>query len=351
LRFGALTFPALSRLHRRGGTHRHGIPHGGGVRAVPGRPARHPSWLGASLFIYLVAWWGLQWLAVKLGEVVGLDSGIWYRWTANLVPAGIILVLAFAIPLVINAPHERKITQLQATDVQSSGIIKLPAVVAIDLPKASHTRGWGVGPFCEALCLRLLYNGVVSRVVAVARWPDGKVELASYGIERRDLCPKVDLPRTLIVWLGEHRASGGTRRMRVEDRVQARIAAGECLVRDAGRIEDAGTIISVRNVKPGLDVFRGPWNLWLDTVNAQRLEIAETDDRVLYRRTEINAALLAEPLRSTAGGGFFTTVTYAGWARRQVVTQPLGPDGRDILPGLLGEEASRPPDLPDTVRP
>ena len=185
----------------------------------------------------------------------------------------------------------------------------------------------------------------------MARFPAGKVEQASYRIEPRDLCPKVDLPRTLIVWLGELRASGGTRRMTVEDRVKVRIAGGECLVRDTGRMEDAGTIISVRNVKPGLSVFRGPWNLWLDTVNARRLEIAEADGRVLYRRTQITAALLAEPLRSTAGGGLFTTVTYAGWARREVNTQPLGPDGRDILPDLLGKEASRPPDVPETVRP
>src|SRR5438046_2408460 len=70
--------------------------------------------LAPSLFIYFVAWWGLQWLTRKLGEAAGFDSVIWHRWIANLVPVGIILVFAFTIPRVINAPHEREIERLQA---------------------------------------------------------------------------------------------------------------------------------------------------------------------------------------------------------------------------------------------
>jgi hypothetical protein len=306
-----------------------------------------------SLFVYLVIWWGLKWLALRLALGAGLASGTrQVRWVANFAPVAILLVVAFTIPGMVNAPHEQEIAQLQATDLQSPGVIKLPAIVAIELPSASHSSRRGEGPYCEALCLRLLYNGAVARVIAAARSPDGKkIELASYRIERRDQCPKPDLPRTLIVWPEQHRALRGTKLRRVEDRVQARISAGECLVRDAGRIEDADTVISVLNVRAGADIFQGPWNPRLDTVSARRLEIAEADGRVLYRRTEVTAALLSSPLRSTAGGGLLTTVTYAGWARSRSDTQPLGPDARDILPGLLGEEASRLPDLPDTVRP
>ncbi|MEH2532120.1 hypothetical protein V1277_001498 [Bradyrhizobium sp. AZCC 1588] len=310
--------------------------------------------LGAapSLFVYLVVWWGLNWLVLKLGMVAGFDPATrQVRWIANLVPVAILLVGAFKIPGMVNAPHEQEIAQLQATDVQSPGVIKLPAIVAIELPSSSHSGRRGEGPYCEALCLRLLYNGAVARVIAAARYPDGKIERASYRIERRDQCPKPDLPRSLIVWPEQHLALRGTGPRRVEDRVQARISAGECLVRDAGRIEDAEAIISVRNAKAGADIFQGPWNPWLDTVGARRLEIVEADGRVLYRRTEVTAALLSTPLRSTAGGGLLTTVTYAGLAHGRADMQPLGPDARDILPGLLGEEASRPPDLPDTARP
>jgi hypothetical protein len=306
-----------------------------------------------SLFVYLVVWWGLKWLALKLAMVAGFDPATsQVRRIANLVPVAILLVVVFKIPDMLNAPHEQEIAQLQATDLQPPGLVKLPAIVAIELPSSSHSGRRGEGRYCEALCLRLLYNGAVARVIAAARFPDGKkIELASYRIERRDQCPKPDLPRTLIVWPGQHLALRDTQSMRVEDRVQARISAGECLVREAGRIEDADTVISVRNVKEGADIFQGPWNPWLDTVGARRLEIVEADGRVLYRRTEVTAALMSTPLRSTAGGGLLTSVTYAGWARYRADTQPLGPDARDILPGLLGEEASRPPDLPDTVRP
>ncbi|UPJ47573.1 hypothetical protein IVB30_30510 [Bradyrhizobium sp. 200] len=306
-----------------------------------------------SLFIYLVVWWGLQWLVLKFGMVAGLDSTTrQVRWMVNLVPLAVVLVVAFKLPAAINAPLEQEIAQLQATDAQPPGVIKLPAIVAIELPSSSHTGRRGEGPYCEALCLRLLYNGAVARVIAAARFPDGKkIELASYRIERRDQCPKPDLPRTLIVWPEQHLALRGTKPRRVEDRVQARISAGECLVRDAGRIEDAEAIISVRTVKVGTDIFQGSWNPWIDTVGARRLEILEAGGRVLYRRTEVTAALLSIPLRSTAGGGLLTSVTYVGWARSRADTLPLGPDARDILPGLLGEEATRPPDVPDTARP
>ena len=114
-------------------------------------------------------------------------------------PVAIVLFFAFTVPVLVNTPHEQEIAQLQATDVQYPGVIKPPAIVAIELPKSSHRGPRGEGPYCEALCLRLLYNGVVSRVIAVARLHDGKIELASYRIERRDQCAKPDFPRRLIV--------------------------------------------------------------------------------------------------------------------------------------------------------
>ena len=306
--------------------------------------------LTPSLFIYLLAWGTLRWLVTKLWTVAGLNptSGALGR-AANLVSVAILMVLAFAIPGMINAPREEEIAQLQAMDVQPSDVIKLPAIVAVELPSSSYARRPGEGPYCEALCLRLLYNGVVSRVIVVARSHDGRTELAGYRIERREQCPKADLPRSLIVWPQQYLAMG-TGPKQVEDRVKARVAAGECLVREAGRIEDAGMVIAVRTLKAGTSPFRAPWSLRLDTVDAKRLEIVEADGRVLYRRTQIIAELLSAPLRSTAGGGLLTSVTYVGWAYRAARTQEFGPDGRDILPSLLGKEASRPPDVPDTVR-
>jgi len=304
--------------------------------------------LTPALFIYLLVWGALRWLALKFATVAGFNSESWQvGWMASLVPVAILMIVAFRIPETINAPHEQEIAQLEATDVQPPDVIKLPATVAIELPSFSYGRRRSEGPFCEALCLRLLYNGVVSRVIAVARFHDG-TEVAGYRIERRDQCPKPDLPRSLIVWPQQH-LKMGTGPRSVEQRVEARMAAGECLVREAARIEDAGMVIAVRSIKAGTSSLRKPWSLWLDTVNAKRLEVSEADGRVLYRRTQITAELLSAPLRSTAGGGLLTSVTYVGWAYRVVNIQPLGPDGRDILPALLGKEASHPPDVPNTV--
>jgi hypothetical protein len=306
--------------------------------------------LGAapSLFFYLIAWWGVRWLALKIETAAGFDPNMpLVRWVANFVAIGIVLAVTVIVPRTVNAPLEQEVAELQATDV-ASGPVKLPAIVAVILPKFYSMTG--DAPHCEAICLRLLYNGVVSRVIAAEIGYSGKIETAaSYHIERRDQCPNPNLRDSLVVWPGEIRAEGGVRPAGPLDRVRARISAGECLIRGTGRIEDADAVISFREMKKGASKFSGPWKLRLDTASARRLEVTEADGRVLYRRTEVTAEPLSVPLHSVAAAGFFTTVTYAGWARNEIEHSPIGPQGRDVLPGLLGE-ASRTPDPPDATR-
>jgi hypothetical protein len=307
--------------------------------------------IAPSLFVYLVAWRGLRWIALKIEAFAGFDPEARpARWAANLVAIVVVALVAIAIPLAINAPLKQQIAQLQATDAQPPGNIKLPAVVVVELPKFYEGTP-SKAPYCEAICLRLLYNGAVSRVIAAEILADGKIEPASsFRIERRDQCPKPDFPRSRIVWPGEWRVERGNKPIGIEDRVRARISAGECLVREEGRVEDADAVISFREIKRGFERFRGPWKLHLDTVGARRLEIIGANGSVLYRRTEVSAEPLVVPLTTSTEAGLLTTVTYSGCARRKLEISPLGPHGRDILPGLLGE-ASRPPDLPDTTRP
>src|SRR5437868_10021649 len=139
------------------------------------------------LFVYLLVWWGLQWLVLRAGAFAGLDSNApLIRWGAGLVAVAVMAIAAIAIPRAINAPLEQQIAELQASDVQPSGIVKLPAVVAVELPK-SYYGSRSKGPQCEALCLRLLYNGAVSRIIAVEKFPDGRPNpAASFRIEQRD---------------------------------------------------------------------------------------------------------------------------------------------------------------------
>jgi hypothetical protein len=301
-----------------------------------------------SLLIYLVAWWAVRWIVLRVQAFAGFNPAVPLSTRlANLVALVIVAIPAITIPLVANAPLQQQIAMLQATDVQPAGSLKLPAIVAVELPKSHEDKA----PYCEAICLRLLYNGVVSRVIAAEILRDGKVGPAtSYRIERRDECPKPEFSPQSIVWPGEWRSERGKAPIGMEDRVRARIAAGECLVREAGHLEDAEIVISLRGIRRGLDRFDGPWKLQLDTLSARRLEIVESNGRVLFRRTEVTTEPLAIPMRHVVVAALLTTVTYSGWVRSNAEASPLGPNARDILPGLLGE-ASRPPDLPDTSHP
>jgi hypothetical protein len=299
--------------------------------------------LAPSLFMYLLGWRITRWVVLRVLVSAGFSQTTpRNRWLAGFAALVIVAIPAIAIPLVINAPLQQEIAMLQATDVAPAGSVKLSATVGIELPKSFGNKA----PYCEAICLRLLYNGAVSSVVSAELLPNGKLKKASgYRIERHDECSKPDLPNSLIVWPGEWRAVRGERPISIMDRVRARISAGECLVRQEGHLEDAEVNISVRGIKRGLGRFDGPRKLWLDTVSARRLEIIGSDGRVLYRLTEVTAQPLAVPLLYVVAAGFLTTVTYSGWMRSNMEVSPLGPDARDVLPDLLGD-ASRPPDLP-----
>jgi hypothetical protein len=206
-----------------------------------------------SLLIYLVAWWAVRWIVLRVQALAGFNPAAPLSTRlANLVALVIVAIPAIAIPLVINAPFQQQIAMLQATDVQPNGPIKLPAIVAVELPKSYGDKA----PYCEAICLRLLYNGVVSRVIAAEILRDGKVEPAtSYRIERRDECPKPEFSPRSIVWPGEWRSERGKRTIGMEDRVRARIAAGECLVREEGHLEDAEVVISLREIRASIGLM------------------------------------------------------------------------------------------------
>ena len=128
-------------------------------------------------------------------------------------------------------------------------------------------------------------------------------------------------------------------------RVLARIAVGECLMHENAKVEDAAMSITYREVSEGGNPFASPWSLTLDTVQATRLEVVEAGGRVVYRRTEVAMQPLSAPLAIETRAGLLTTVTYAGWARWKETHAPIGPNGRDVLPTLLGD-AARPVDMP-----
>ena len=164
---------------------------------------------------------------------------------------------------------------------------------------------------------------------------------AAFWIEQRDRCPAPPIVKSDIVWPADYRAGRPT----PAKSVAARAEAGECLLRGAGQVEDAGLTITFGEVRAGETRFDSPWSLWLDTVGATRLEITKADGSVLFRRTETTADALVTPLFIAVGAGLLTSVTYRGWGRAATRQSPLGPHGRDVLPELLGT-AVRAPDPP-----
>jgi hypothetical protein len=294
-----------------------------------------------SLFCYSLVWWPIRGVLLKAGLLAGLDPAQRFlHWTAGTAAVAITLIPAVLVPRAFNVSIELAATALCAEDHENAGPIAFPTVVALRLP-----RSYVQINLCEALCQHLLYNGVVSRViVGQVNGPDASIPPPpnAYWIERRDRCPEPDISIFQVAWPTDFPLEQGG----PLTRVRARIAAGECLLRDQGTIEEAGATITVRQLKKGASIFDTPWSLEPDTVEATRLEIVESDGRVLYRRTEVTTHPLMVPLLIDVQSGLLTTVTYVGWARPTVVYAPIGPQGRDVMPDLLGA-ASRRVDKPE----
>jgi hypothetical protein len=289
-----------------------------------------------SLFCYSLAWWPIRRVLLKAGLLAGLDPARrLLHWTAGTSAVAITLIPAILVPRALNVSIEEAATTLRAEDHESAGQIAFPTVVALRFP-----RSYVQINLCEALCQHLLYNGVVSRViVSQLNGPDASIPPPpnAYWIERRDRCPEPDISIFQVAWPTDIPFEDGG----PLTRVRARIAAGECLLRDQGKIEEAGATITVRQLKKGASIFDTPWTLEPDTVEANRLEIVESDGRLLYRRTEVKTQPLMVPLLIDVQSGLFTTVTYVGWARSPVVYSPIGPQGRDVMPDLLGAASRR----------
>jgi hypothetical protein len=304
--------------------------------------------LTPSLFLYSLPWWITRALIIEASPLMGLspisDLGrMLLRRAAGALAVFVLAVPAVLVPYSTNAPIERAVAMLRADDVEAVGPVDLGSVVAILLPR-DYYDPQNEGPYCETLCQRLLYNGAASRVVMVRTPLLGQTSaiahpISTYRIEHRDQCPEPALSRNQIIWPGDLRIAVPERRVR------ARITAGECLVRDIGSLDGVSSTITFTPLKKGVSIFSHPWTLQLDTITANRIEITKADGTTVYRRTEVKTGPLTVPLLIETRAGLLTTVTYVGWARSERIFAPIGPQGRDVLPGLLGT-AARPPDAP-----
>jgi hypothetical protein len=289
-------------------------------------------WIAPSLFVYSLLWWGTR--AILL-NVPKLERMAGHRFVIPVVSAAIVATPAVLVPFLNNMRAEDAARSLQADDRETDKSIALPNVVALVID-GNYNRSKRK-PSCESLCLRLLFNSAVVRVIAVD--PAHGSATNAFWVERRETCPDHPNFDFHIRWTTDFPLVRGDN---LEDRVRGRIAAGECLIEGDGRPEEAATTISYRNVQKGMSVFDLPWALPPGQPSINRLEISDTSGATIYRRTEVTMVYLTAPLQIAAAAGFLTTVTYVGWARYSKILGEIGPRGRDVLPNLLGAAVRKP---------
>ena len=196
-------------------------------------------------------------------------------------------------------------------------------------------------PSCETLCVRLLFNSTVGRVIAVD--PAYGNSITAFWIERRETCPDRPNLNFDVRWTTDFPLVRGDL---FEDRVRTRIARGECLMEGDGRLDEAAATISYRHVQKGTPLFERPWSLLPGPPVVNRLEISGAGGAMIYRRTEVTLIDLATPLQIETAAGFLTIVTYAGWGRYNRTLGQIGPHGRDVLPNILGDAVRKPEKSP-----
>src|SRR5262249_10910159 len=121
--------------------------------------------LTPTLFMYSLLCWGLHALIRKVAPLAGITAtGDRARQLIGAATRALtVLIVAFCavtLPYTINGRFDPDVAELQAGDTDGSNFSSLPAVVAV-LDRIRLERKI----YCDTLCLRLLYNGAVSRVI------------------------------------------------------------------------------------------------------------------------------------------------------------------------------------------
>jgi|GEM_PF-5508380 len=240
-----------------------------------------------------------------------------WRW---LVGGTVAVLFGFAVPYLANRQADGLVAVSRAEDLRSGVPVTIDGPVLL--------RGVSTRPHqhpCGAFCQRLLYSGVAPRVILPTRGPTDETVQGVF-IERRDACPPVQgaLPS-----------------------VAARIALGDCLVEAPAAIDEA-TLVYERT--RAHDYVEG-WRTWplAHVLRLTRVEVRrgpDPDGERLYRRTAVEASLLATPLAIGASGEHLPE--YAVVARYRHVYDALDEDDdfRVVHAEIFGD-ALQLPDVPD----
>lgn len=291
--------------------------------------------IAPSLLMYSLLWWGTR-AVMRRTSIARRAEATSLRFVVPVLSAAIVAVPAILIPYRTNTQSEDAARRMRAHDLEPDKPIPLSDTIAIVI---DGNYNWSKRkPFCETLCLRLLFNSAVARVIAAD--PTHGNSTTAFWIERREICPEPpSLNNYDVTWKTDFPLIRGDT---LKDRVRTRIARGECLMEGDGRLDEATTTISYRHVQKGTTLFQRPWSLQPGPPVVNRLEVSDASGALIYRRTEVLIIDLATPLRIATAAGFLTTVTYVGWGRNEETLSQIGPNGRDVLPHVFGDAVRKP---------
>jgi hypothetical protein len=289
--------------------------------------------LAPTLFLYSLLWCITRALLGKLLDRRS-QSGA-FRVVIAVLGSVIVAIPAVLIPSLSNMQAYDAAVRMQMDDFEPDKPIALPATIALVI---DGNYEWSrKKPACETLCVRLLFNSMVARVIAVD--PSRDNSTSAFWIERRETCPDRPNLKFDVTWMTDFPLVRGDT---LNDRVRDRIAHGECLIEGDGRPEDAGATVAYRHVQRGTGTFQRPWHIPPGPPMVNRLEILSANGAPLYRRTEVTTIKMTTPLMVETRAGLLTTATYAGWARYEKTLGQIGPNGRDVLPYVFPDAAKKP---------
>lgn len=258
--------------------------------------------------------------------------------------AGATLLVLAVPPLLINEGLERRATALAADDLDTLGKPLRADVIAVRSDRPTyHGRGQSA---CDGLCMRLLLNGIATRVLLVEQTLDVPLNTAtgatSFRLEKRTSCPAVELASGN----DEIKDAGGPRshqRKFAHELMQIEIAKGNCLIEETVPLGTADVVISRGTLHRGRSRLDAGLNPLADTLHAYRLSVHVRGDggfREAYRRTSVITYPLAPVLAPTAEGGaeLRAYAVFARYASRLNVDTPYEsePDWSRFLTKTLG---------------
>jgi|SRR5262245_35954557 len=217
------------------------------------------------------------------------------------VPALLLVTVCVALPMYWNRPLNAEVANLTQGDNRQKEYKFATKNLALLVPDPHPV--FDLKPTdCIDVCQRVLFNGSAPAVLMGSPPFHGNNRMMRYRIERRPTCPAVNIP-TVGPWDDDPRAiSDNTVSAR---NIQARIAAGECLIADETDISAADVVIVEQLIKQGADACCRSWQANLDTLTARRLSIYELRDgssSEIYRQTSFGAKPVYTPLFISPGG-------------------------------------------------